>query len=78
MLSRLRDHFVADGESNWWRSPEGRDLRKEIEAEVRSRHWDEIRDKRWYQQILLEIRMRREVRAEVKKATPPEVLWVKD
>lgn len=77
MFSRLHDQIVANGAADWWRSPEGIETRQRIELDVRVRYRAELASASWFREILLQIRMRREIRAEMRKVML-EVLWVQE
>ena len=77
MSSGSNERFVADGDSRWWKSAEGVEVRQRIEAEVRSRYSGEFKRAGWLKQLLLELRMQREIAAERAKVTPLETLWAK-
>lgn len=72
MLSRSNERFVADGGFRWWQSPEGTEVREQIEAEVRSRYQAELRRAGWFKETFLEFRIQREVDAECAR-----VLWAR-
>ena len=69
------ERLVAEGERNWWDSPEGIERLGQIEAEVRERHAADLERAGWLRKHLLELRIRREIAAERDKATL-EILWL--
>ena len=72
MVSRSNERFMADGGFRWWKSPEGVEVRQQIEAEVRSRYRAELRRAGWFKETLLEFRIQREVANECAR-----VLWAR-
>jgi hypothetical protein len=74
--SQADERLVADGESRWWQSEEGVKMRRRIETEVRRRHAGEFARAGWFRELLLELRVRREIAAEMKKVCPLETLWL--
>ncbi|MFQ5350626.1 MAG: SRPBCC family protein [Thermoanaerobaculia bacterium] len=70
------EKIVADGADNWWRSPEGVETRRRIEAEVRGSYSGRIECAGWIGEGLLEWRIRREIAAQCAKVKPLDVLWV--
>ena len=66
MVSKLYDRIVADGGAGWWHSPEGVETRRRIELDVRTRYSAKLAGAGWFKEILLQIRMRREIRAETR------------
>lgn len=69
--------LIADGPARWWRSAEGVAASRRIEADVRSRYRDDFKRSGWLRQVVLEVRMRKEIAAERATVLPPQVLWTR-